>query len=206
MQVKHQGEQNFNAVPDLVMILDDQDRILWVNEAMADQLGVIADEVVGLIYHEHFHGTNAATSFCPHTKLLSDGQIHMEEFHEERLGRDFLVSVLPLYDMEGHLAGSVHVAQDTTLKKRTKKVRKESEERSRELAELLPQPVFEIDMAGFFTYSNRSGFETVGYTQEDLKKGVHALQLFHPMDRERVAQNIRKRLAVLNLRIMNTPH
>jgi PAS domain S-box-containing protein len=63
------------------------------------------------------------------------------------------------------------------------------------LAELLPQPVFEIDMDGLFTYSNRMGLETFGYTPEDLEEGVHALRLFHPDDRERVMQNIQKRLA-----------
>lgn len=69
-----------------------------------------------------------------------------------------------------------------------------SEERFRELAELLPQSVFEINMEGYFIYSNRFGLETFGYTQEELKQGVHALQLFAPEDRKRVQKNIEKRL------------
>ena len=177
------------------MILDDQYRIHWVNEAMADQLGVIPDEAVGLICYEHVHGTNEALPFCPYTKLLSDGQRHMAEFHEERLDRDFLVSVSPFHDMEGHLTGSVHVAHDITWQKRTEEALKGSEERYRELAELLPQPVFEIDMACFFTYTNRSALEAFGYTQENIEKGVYVLELFHPMEKERIVQNIRKRLA-----------
>jgi PAS domain S-box-containing protein len=72
---------------------------------------------------------------------------------------------------------------------------RESEERFRELAELLPQPVFELDREGSFTYSNRCGFKTFGYTQDDLDKGVNAVQLYIPEERERVKQNIRKRLA-----------
>lgn len=71
---------------------------------------------------------------------------------------------------------------------------RESEEKSRELAELLPQPVFELDTAGNFTYTNKCGFKTFGYTQEELEVGINALQLFIPEDRERVAQNIQKRL------------
>jgi PAS domain S-box-containing protein len=72
---------------------------------------------------------------------------------------------------------------------------RESEERFRELAELLPQPVFELDREGSFTYSNRCGLQTFGYTQDDLDKGVNAVQLYIPEERERVKQNIRKRLA-----------
>jgi PAS domain S-box-containing protein len=65
-----------------------------------------------------------------------------------------------------------------------------SEERFRELADMLPQTIFELDLDANFTYSNRSGFESTGYTQKDIDNGLNALQLFIPEDRERVAKNI----------------
>jgi PAS domain S-box-containing protein len=80
------------------------------------------------------------------------------------------------------------------VKERTEKLKK-SEEKYRELAEFLPQPVFELDIRGNFIYSNRCGLETFGYTIDDFEKGVNALQLFIPEDRERVQKNIQKRLA-----------
>jgi hypothetical protein len=42
--------------------------------------------------------------------------------HEDRLGGDFLVSVSPLYDQDGKLRGSVHVARDITRPSRLKKL------------------------------------------------------------------------------------
>ena len=80
-------------------------------------------------------------------------------------------------------------------RKRVNEALRESELRFRELAELLPQPVFEMDVDGNLTYSNRSGFETFGYAQKDLEKGVNALELYMPEERERVKDNLRKRLA-----------
>ncbi len=195
MQTNNEWERTFDAVPDMLMILDDGYRIVRVNEAMADRLGVIPDEAVGLICYEHVHGTKEPPPFCPHSKLLADGQRHLMEVHEERLGGDFLVSVSPLHDMEGHLTGSVHVVRDITQQKKVERELRESGKRFRELAELLPQPIFEIDVEGLLTYANRSGFETFGYTPEDLEKGVHALQLFHQEEGERVEQNIRKLLS-----------
>lgn len=67
-----------------------------------------------------------------------------------------------------------------------------SQEKYRELADLLPQTVFELDMDGNFTYSNRYGFDSTGYTQEDIDNGLNALQLFSPEDQERIKQNIVK--------------
>lgn len=66
------------------------------------------------------------------------------------------------------------------------------EERYRELVELLPQTIFELDIDGNCRFTNKYGFETFGYTPEDIENGVHFLQLFIPEDRKRVAENIRQ--------------
>ena len=197
-QAKSEWERTFNAVPNLIMILDNEYRIVRVNEAMADRLGVTVEEASGLLCYEHVHGLKAPPPFCPHSDLLADGQRRLMEVYEKRLGGHFLVSISPLHDSEGGLVGSVYVAHDITRQKGTEKALMESEERFRELAELLPQPVFELDPEGFLTYANHSGFEAFGYTQEELDQGVHALQLFHPEERQRVEQNIKKRLAGIN--------
>jgi PAS domain S-box-containing protein len=73
--------------------------------------------------------------------------------------------------------------------------RAEKENKYRELADLLPQTVFEIDKKGNLTFANRHGFETSGYTQEDLSNGLNALKLFIPAHRDRVRKNIRKVLS-----------
>lgn len=86
------------------------------------------------------------------------------------------------------------IARDITMRIHTLNDLKESEIKFRELADLLPQPVFELDMEGNVTYSNRCGFDTFGYTHKDLEKGLNALQLFVPEDRDRIKQNIQKKL------------
>ena len=69
---------------------------------------------------------------------------------------------------------------------------KESEARFRELAELLPETIFEMDERGNLTFLNRSGLEAFGYTREDLEKGLNGLQGVIPEDRDRAIKNILK--------------
>ncbi|TLM97337.1 PAS domain S-box protein, partial [bacterium] len=64
------------------------------------------------------------------------------------------------------------------------------ETRFRELSDLLPQIVFEMDRDGNFTFLNRIGTTTTGYTAQDLQKKLNALQLLAPQDRERGRMNV----------------
>jgi two-component system sensor histidine kinase UhpB len=69
---------------------------------------------------------------------------------------------------------------------------KKSEKKFRELVELLPQPIYEMDINGNFKFTNQRGFQVFGYTQDDIDQGVSFLRLFIPEDRERVKHNIRR--------------
>lgn len=64
------------------------------------------------------------------------------------------------------------------------------EQKYRELVDLLPQAVFEIDQNLKFTFANHHALKISGYTQEDIEKGLDALDLFIPEDRDRARGNI----------------
>jgi PAS domain S-box-containing protein len=69
---------------------------------------------------------------------------------------------------------------------------RESEARFRDLADLLPQIVFETDENGVLTFVNRVGLLSLGYTGEDLRRGLHAFQAFPPEDARRAKENMRR--------------
>ena len=117
LKAKKDWERTFDTVPDLVAILDTDYRIVRVNKAMADRLGLTPEECVGQTCYCAVHGMDEPPSFCPHAQLLKDGREHMVEVREERLGGDFIISTSPIFDSEGHLTGSVHVARDITERK-----------------------------------------------------------------------------------------
>ncbi len=75
-------------------------------------------------------------------------------------------------------------------RKRAESTLRQSEERFKELAELLPAFVYELDEKGRFTFVNRSGLELGGYTpNDDLAGGVNVADVLIPDDLERAANN-----------------
>jgi len=71
----------------------------------------------------------------------------------------------------------------------------ESERRFRELAELLPQIVFEMDEKGSLTFLNHAAFASTGYSEDDLRRGLNAFQMFVPEEHDRARQSIRALLS-----------
>ena len=110
--------KTFDAMPDLILLLDPEHRIVRVNQATAKTLGRSPAELIGRECFRCVHGTEAPIESCPHARTLSDGQEHTGEVYEASLGRHFLVSTTPLFDGRGHLTGSVHVMRDITERKR----------------------------------------------------------------------------------------
>jgi PAS domain S-box-containing protein len=84
------------------------------------------------------------------------------------------------------------ITRDISEYKKIEEALRESEERFKELAELLPQCVYEADTDGIFTYANRRAFELFGYTHEDFEKGLNVIHMVIPEERARAKAAIEK--------------
>jgi PAS domain S-box-containing protein len=69
----------------------------------------------------------------------------------------------------------------------------------KELADFLPQSIFEIDDTGTLTYVNQFALEKFGYTRKEYEKGLSAFQMFIPEQRELAMENVK--VSVLGKRL-----
>jgi len=95
--------------------------------------------------------------------------------------------------VDGEVKGYIGtITNITDLKKAQEEIAK-SEKKFRDMANLLPQTIWEADINGQITYTNNNGFQYLGYDYEDFKAGINMLSLIVPEDRERALENIRHR-------------
>jgi PAS domain S-box-containing protein len=130
LRAKEEWETTFDAVPDLIMILDSRHQVLRANRAMTEALRVAPQDLIGKPCFGFVHGTDSPPPSCVHTQLMSDGQEHHSEVYDNRMNAVLSVTCSPLRDRNGRLMGSVHVARDITERKRSEEALK------RTLAEL----------------------------------------------------------------------
>lgn len=65
-----------------------------------------------------------------------------------------------------------------------------SEARYRELADMLPETVYEIDLHGNLLFGNINGFSKFGYTEEDFRQGLNIFDVIAPEQVKRARRNL----------------
>jgi len=97
--------------------------------------------------------------------------------------------ISPIRD-DDQILGILGVNIDISELKETEYALRESEKRFRNLAELMPETIFEADLEGNLTFVNRKAYDYFGYTRQDFERGLNCFDMIAPDDRERAFENI----------------
>jgi PAS domain S-box-containing protein len=113
-RAKMEWEQTFNAVPDMITILDSKNRILRINKSMAVHLNSTPEDLIGKNFHLLVHGNENHDEQTSPDVIAAYCQGNSIEIYEERPNDHYLVSISPLNDDMGNYIGSVRVAHNIT--------------------------------------------------------------------------------------------
>jgi len=180
-----------------VYIHDLQGRFLEANRAALDLLGYRPEDIPSLNIVSLVDETDLPLALDAFQTLLREGAQHRPSRYRLRARdgtRVWVEAETCLLNRPGAPPRILGIARDITPQKESEAGLPESERRGRDLLELLPETVFEVDLEGNLLFANRAAYRIFGYTEEDIRSGVKGRDMFAPEDRERAERNRARRL------------
>ncbi|MBW2646990.1 MAG: response regulator, partial [Deltaproteobacteria bacterium] len=117
-KAKEDWELTFDAITDLVMLLDKEHRIVRINKAATNALGVAKEEILGRKCYEVVHNREQPIAGCPLQRTTRDQLPYSREIEESNLEGVFICSTAPIQDKKGEILGYTHSLKDITERKR----------------------------------------------------------------------------------------
>jgi PAS domain S-box-containing protein len=119
LKAKKDWEVIFRAMGNPVVILDADNSVIEVNDAVLKKTGKTAGELKGLKCWQIFHGPDVSgpPDHCPFEQLKKSGTIETSEIESDVFGGSYLVSCTPIYNGSGQLEKVIHIAVDISEKK-----------------------------------------------------------------------------------------
>ncbi len=185
---------------DFIYFKDKQGKFIRVNDKTLSKHHLSSfGEIIGKTDKDFFIEAYAQQASEDERTIVETG-IAIENYEELEISLDgttswVSTSKMPLTDLHGEIIGTFGISRDITELKEVTNQLVESEKRFKDLANLLPQTIFEMNDGGIFTFVNQHGLEKFNCSAEELKNGVSFVEFIVPEERERALNNYAKRIS-----------
>ena len=177
------------SITDAVFVFDRDWRLVLINDTAVSRGSRSREEMLGCQIADLFPNIEDSVFHTIHKQVMETRKpaIISDEFtYPSGQRRWYEVHMYPVPE------GILCISTDITQRKQIEEALRVSEMRFRELADLLPSGVFEVDLNGNLTYVNRNGLELFGYIREDFEKGINTNQTIVPEEYEKILENRQK--------------
>lgn len=160
-------ENLFDALKDLVVLLDRDLRIRWTNKAFRLHFQKNPSDLEGQFCYAALRGRKRTCRGCPTVTSLAEGREVISERRDAQ-GHTWVYRTNPVRNVTGATVGVVETANDVTAAKRYEEEIRKSEERYRSIIDNLDDGYFENDLRGMLTFINASGAQILDRKVEEL--------------------------------------
>ena len=191
-QAEQDRDRLFNLSPDLLCVIDVNGRVRQVNPACTRVLGWPRNLLLAAPFSEFVHPDDREKTNAALAKALA-GSLELTGFENRLLCQDGSVRWLSWNTtLESQDRLVFAFGRDVTEFKKVQAAISETEARFKELAEMLPETIFEVDAAGTLTFINKGGHTHFGYDAMELGGGMNVVSLLEKNDRKRAFANLKR--------------
>ena len=154
--------------------------LTFVNEALCRYFGRTREEFVGQSFWSGIPEEDRASLERQLAELSAENPIGVSEHQVVAAGgevRWLQWTNRAFCDNWGRVVECQGVGRDVTERRLAEEALRESERRFREMADLLPDIIYEADTNFRVTYTNHAAYERVGYTRDDFAAGIDVADL-----------------------------
>lgn len=172
----------FDSIPMQAWYKDKDNRLVRVNKAFAEYMGVPKKDLEGKLLCDLFPSDIAQKCWEEDKEVIATGQpkTNILDRHESAQGvRWFSTCKVPCRGRNGNIIGTINFSIDITENKKIEDRSKESEKKYRQLVENIYEGIWAIDKDAYTTFVNSRMAEMLGYSREEMI-GKH---LFSFMDK-----------------------
>jgi PAS domain S-box-containing protein len=121
IRAKREWEQTFDAVPDLIVIIDDEGMIRRVNRAFADRMGLAPEACIGRNCNQALCGEISGPDIPQFDKLIASPTPVEVEAYNPKLDAYFIISASPFPQAAGSGQWRILIFHDITTHRKAEK-------------------------------------------------------------------------------------
>ncbi len=193
---KNELQALFDLVPALIWFKDTHNRILRVNQRVADAVGLTVDQIEGRP-SEEIYPRDAARFYADDLEVIRTRRPklgYVESIDAANGSRHWLqTDKVPYFDPLGNLVGIVVIAHDITAKMQADAALVASREQFRQVVETIQEVFWIYDVGAQRVVYLSPGFELIwGRPCEDFYSAPNAwINTLHPEDRQTIEPKVR---------------
>jgi PAS domain S-box-containing protein len=156
---------------DMIAQTDVKWNYLYVSPSHKSVLGYEPEEMLKRKYLDFVHPEDKRRVEAFMQEALKTYTLGSIEFRcKSKKGEYFWIESVGnfLFDGDGRITGAIFASRDITERKRAEEALKESDEKYREIMEVIEEGYYEIDLEGCFTFVNDSLCRITGYSRRQL--------------------------------------